>query len=152
MLSTPTWIRPGVKALIVRDGKILVIKERVSREGKLIDIYDFPGGGMEPGEMMEETLRREVREEVCLEVAPERVVGAWEFDILAQDTDEKAGVKIVCIGFQCHLVGPPIIDVTKNPAAEDIFAAEWLTPAAVMALPSMAENPQMVAAVANLII
>jgi 8-oxo-dGTP pyrophosphatase MutT (NUDIX family) len=150
MLSTPTWIRPGVKALIVRDGKVLVIKERVRREGKLINIYDFPGGGMEPGEMMEETLRREVMEEVCLEVEPERIVGAWEFDILAQDTDEKAGVKIVCIGFQCHIIGSPQIDVTKNPAAEDIFATEWLTPAAVMALPSMAKNPQMVAAVANL--
>lgn len=39
--SITPWLRPGVKALIVNNGKILMIKERLE-EGI---IFDFPGGG-----------------------------------------------------------------------------------------------------------
>jgi len=50
-------LRPAAYALIVRDGKLLLVKMR--RTGK----YHLPGGGIHPGERMEETLKRETREE-----------------------------------------------------------------------------------------
>ena len=37
------------------------------------DYYAFPGGGIDPGEKKEETLIREIREELGLEVIPESV-------------------------------------------------------------------------------
>lgn len=48
--------RMAVRGIARRDGKILLVT------GKFGD-YKFPGGGVEPGETLEETLKREVREE-----------------------------------------------------------------------------------------
>ena len=38
-------MRPGVKALIIYNGKFLVIFENVSAYGKNVAIHDFSGGG-----------------------------------------------------------------------------------------------------------
>ena len=116
-------IRPGVKALIVHQGKILLIKERVE-EGV---IYDFPGGGMEYGEDIKETLHREVFEEVGLKIKIEKAVGNWSFVL------QKYQVQIVCLGYQCRLVGEERIDTTHNPADEDIFDFLWLTNQEILA-------------------
>ncbi len=116
-------IRTGVKAFIVHEGKILVLKERVRRHGVETIIHDLPGGGIELGETLHEALIREVQEEVGLQIAIERPVGSWEFLI----DNPEGGVHIVCLGFQCSLVGKPEIDLTRNPAQEDIFETFWAT-------------------------
>lgn len=55
---------PTVGALIVNEeGKILLAKSH-----KWFDKYTLPGGHIEVGETMEEALKREVREEVGLDV------------------------------------------------------------------------------------
>jgi nucleoside triphosphatase len=55
---------PTVGALIVNtEGKILLAKSH-----KWFDKYTLPGGHIEIGETMEEALKREVKEEVGLEV------------------------------------------------------------------------------------
>ncbi len=55
---------PTVGALIVnKDGKILLAKSQ-----KWFDKYTLPGGHIEIGETMEEALKREVKEEVGLDV------------------------------------------------------------------------------------
>ena len=109
-------IRPGIKALIVNDGKLLMIKERVRGEV----IYDFPGGGMDFGETVKETLRREVKEEISLEIEIGQILGVWSFMI------SDASVQILCIGYQCKAKNPNEIDMSHNPAAEDIFDYQWL--------------------------
>jgi len=54
--------RPAVYALIVEGGRVLLLRMRAN--GK----YHLPGGGIEPGEHIEESLVREVREETGLDV------------------------------------------------------------------------------------
>jgi 8-oxo-dGTP pyrophosphatase MutT (NUDIX family) len=51
----------GVKGAIIVDGKMLLLKRENRRGGAF---WDVPGGRMEEGEGIEETLRRELREEV----------------------------------------------------------------------------------------
>lgn len=116
-------IRTGVKAFIVHEGKILVIKERVERNGEKVIIHDLPGGGIELGETLKEALEREMMEEVGLKIEIEHPVGGWDF--MKGNTEE--GVHIVCLGYQCRLVGEPKIDMTNNPANEDIFDALWMS-------------------------
>ena len=56
----------GVKALIVKEGKVLVLKEKDIR-GTGDEIYDLPGGRIEDEESPEETLGREIKEELGVE-------------------------------------------------------------------------------------
>jgi len=59
--------RPSVRGIIIRDGKLAVV------HSKKYDYYSFPGGGIDAGESMEETLIREIREETGLAVLPESI-------------------------------------------------------------------------------
>ena len=54
--------REAVRAVIIRDDKYLLIYSPVNGD------YKFPGGGMEPGESIEDALRREVLEECGFEI------------------------------------------------------------------------------------
>jgi nucleoside triphosphatase len=49
------------------DGRILICKKPIDR-GVFPGQWGLPGGGIEPGERMEEALRREIREELGIEV------------------------------------------------------------------------------------
>ncbi len=63
MLSLPNcFYRVSVKALILDDHKkFLLIKENNS-------LWEFPGGGLDHGEQPHDCLRREIKEEMGLEV------------------------------------------------------------------------------------
>ena len=57
-----------VAAIIMYDNKILCVQRG---ENKLNDIskkYEFPGGKIEPGESKEETIKRDIQEELNLEI------------------------------------------------------------------------------------
>lgn len=55
----------AVKGVIQRDGKILLIQR--AKEDTMGGFYEFPGGGVEEGESITETLKRELFEEVGFE-------------------------------------------------------------------------------------
>ena len=75
--------RRGVVGVVVRDGRMLVIRRSRSVVAPLV--YCFPGGGIEAGESEEEALVREFREEVGVAVRPVRrlwqCVTAWKVDL-----------------------------------------------------------------------
>lgn len=56
--------RQRASAVIIKDDRILLIR-RVKPER---EYFIFPGGGIDEGETPEEALRREVKEELCLDV------------------------------------------------------------------------------------
>lgn len=58
-------IRCAAKALVVKDGRVLLNRCRRS-DGSVY--YDLPGGGQHQYESMEEAVRREVREEAGIEI------------------------------------------------------------------------------------
>ncbi len=64
--------RHGVVAVVVRDGRFLVI----CRSDKVIapGMIGFPGGGIEGKESEDETLVREIREELGVKITPVRRV------------------------------------------------------------------------------
>jgi ADP-ribose pyrophosphatase YjhB (NUDIX family) len=55
-------LRPAAYALIVHEGKLLLLRMR--QTGK----YHLPGGGINIGERMEDTLKREVQEETGIDI------------------------------------------------------------------------------------
>jgi NAD+ diphosphatase len=65
----------AVGGVLVDDDGRLVVLVRGREPGK--GCWDLPGGFVDPGETAEEALRREVREEVGLEVTDLRYLGSW---------------------------------------------------------------------------
>ncbi|MGW2408330.1 NUDIX hydrolase [Streptomyces sp. NPDC001739] len=65
--------RPGIAAaIIVQEGRVLMVRRRVS-EGKLS--WQFPAGEVEPGETREDAAVRETKEETGLNVSAVKLLG-----------------------------------------------------------------------------
>ncbi len=56
--------RVTIKGLVVKDSKILLVKESSKLSGK----WELPGGGLDFGEDIHQALRREVEEEMGLKI------------------------------------------------------------------------------------
>lgn len=82
---TPTRLRPSAKAVIVRDGRLLVTRNS-SPGDPAGEWHILPGGGQRPGETLADTLRREVLEETGLTVEPVRMLWVREL-IVEADSD-----------------------------------------------------------------
>ena len=53
---------------VVRNGACEVLIDQRLNEGLLGGLWEFPGGKQEPGELIVETIRRELEEELAIEV------------------------------------------------------------------------------------
>src|SRR5439155_6843893 len=70
-LRRPTLL--GVRALIVRDGAVLLVRHRSGRQP-----WALPGGGVERSERLAEAARREAREETGAAVRVEGLLGVYD--------------------------------------------------------------------------
>ena len=79
----------AAKAIIQKNEKFLILKR--SEEEK--NLWEIPGGRMEYGETLENTLLREVKEETNLEIIPGEIITSWD---LIEDHRQISGVIYHC--------------------------------------------------------
>lgn len=64
----------GAFGVVRREGRILMVQNERVVHGSRVETWDLPGGQVEPGELLDEALRRELHEETGI-----RVVGSAPF-------------------------------------------------------------------------
>jgi NADH pyrophosphatase NudC (nudix superfamily) len=108
----------AVAGVVVDEQGRMVVLVRGKEPGK--GKWDLPGGFADPGETVEEALRREVREEIGLEVTAMRYLGSWP------NVYEYMGVRYrtLDMGFLCEAA-----DVSRaRPMEADIAEVLFLRP------------------------
>lgn len=65
MQTTPLEV---VAAIILRQGRILCMQRKPHRYTYISEKYEFPGGKVEEDETLEQALRREIREELDMDI------------------------------------------------------------------------------------
>ncbi len=81
-------------------------------------LWSLPGGVLEAGERLEDGIRREVREETGLEVAPVCVFEV--FERIIRDKQDRLEYHYVLIDYLCRVTGGELR------SAADASAAEWV--------------------------
>ena len=77
-------------------------------------MFEFIGGHLDPGETLEEGLKREIREEISCEIVIEELFDAFTY--------ESEGMLKVELSYLCHLVAGEVPKL--NP--EDHSESQWI--------------------------
>lgn len=112
------WVAVG--AVIRHDNEILLVKHVPEKQGFWSGEWICPGGGLEPGETLEEGAKREVREETDIEVELGEQIPAFS-RILHEEDGYEDGLHVLYIDFHAS----PANDGFEVEAGSDAFVAKW---------------------------
>jgi ADP-ribose pyrophosphatase YjhB (NUDIX family) len=114
-------IVPAASAVVVDQHGRVLLHRRTDNE-----LWSIPGGGMEIGETIAETVVREVEEETGLKVKPERLVGIYTNPrhVTAYDDGEVRQQFSIC--FACHIVGGQLLDRADESLEVGFFSPEQI--------------------------
>jgi 8-oxo-dGTP diphosphatase len=103
-------------ALIGEDGRVLL--QRRAPDRAMAGLWEFPGGKVEPDELPEAALIRELREELGIEVAPDALTPA------CFASAPVASVHMILLLYLCR-------EWSGTPRPLDASALKWLAPSAM---------------------
>lgn len=106
-----------VAAVIIQDGRVFCAKRPMDKI--LGGLWEFPGGKVEPGELLEEALIREIEEELGIMISVEKS--------LLTLVHEYPSHSVTLHSYLCHWVGG---DLNLHVHTD----ARWVTPAELVEL------------------
>ncbi len=116
-------VRPSARAVLVDEDRVLLNHLRHERVG---DFYEFPGGGIRPGEGLREAVKRETREETGYAVDVHELL--WVRDYIAANHAfadlNPPGFHAVDLLFRCTLAGPAVAE--PHEADNYQVGVEWV--------------------------
>lgn len=113
--SSPLLL-PGVTAFIQDEDRFLVVRQRDSGRWSLV------GGGVEPGEEPETALRREVREELGVDIEVLGIVGAYGGADLEVTYPNGDRVAYVTVAYRCSLASDALVL-----EEDEVLETRWVT-------------------------
>ena len=108
----------GVGAVIVQDGQVLIVKRKYD---PLAGQWSLPGGGVELGETLEDSIVREMLEETGLDIEVGPVIEV--FDRITRDDVGEVQYHFVLVDYLCWPVGGELR------ASSDVADARFVDPA-----------------------
>ena len=99
----------GIKALIIKDKKILLLssrKEELSSTMRKQIFWDLPGGKMEAGEQVEETLKREVSEELGVSKHDLKIIKLFDASVSNFEISHGQRIPLILVTYICKLKKP----------------------------------------------
>jgi 8-oxo-dGTP diphosphatase len=117
-MAEPIMIGAGA---VIEDeaGRILLVKHRPERGGYWQGKWICPGGKLEPGETIQEAIKREVKEETQLDIS--LVAPLHPFDRIVRSEDGTVTLHVIYIDYLARVTGG-----TVRPDS-DIGEARWVT-------------------------
>ena len=123
--------RTIVSALIFsKDGKLLMGKKNPVKGGVYPDCWHLPGGGIDEGETLEQALKREIKEEVGLDISsynpvliPEKGTGVAEKTL---DTGEKVLCRMEFNIFRVDISDKLAGEIELHPS-DDLVEIRWFS-------------------------
>ena len=132
--TAPPFQVIGVGLVFDRSGRVLI--DQRLEQGLLGGMWEFPGGKQEPGEAIADTIARELREELAIEVAVEEEL------IRLDHTYSHKRLRFI-VHLCRHLAGEP------QPLASQ--QVRWVEPGDLGAFPFPDANARIIAALLDLI-
>jgi ADP-ribose pyrophosphatase YjhB (NUDIX family) len=115
---------PGASAVVLDGAGRIVLHRRTDNE-----LWSIPGGGMEVGERIADTVVGEVREETGLEVEPEAIVGTYSNPQHVVEYGDGEVRQQFSVCFACRLVGGELA------TSDESLEVGFFTPAETEAMP-----------------
>lgn len=113
----------GAFAVVERDGLLLMVQNERHIGGRTVRTWDLPGGQVEPGELLQEALTRELHEETGLLLAtPPEFLFVQEGERVI---DARRSYAWRSFFFACDAVGEPR-------AGAEVLAVKWFERAALL--------------------
>ncbi|MDR2625164.1 MAG: NUDIX hydrolase [Zoogloeaceae bacterium] len=118
-----------VAALVLRDGKFLLVEEETEEGIRL----NQPAGHLEYGETLVEAVIRECREETGYDFCPQSLVGIY------RRPKDQGTLTYLRFAFAGEVVGHD----PERPLDTGILGARWMTPEALRAAPERWRSPMV---------
>lgn len=124
-------------AFIIKNGKLLMSKRNDPHRPEYHEHWEFPGGGVEYGETMEENIIREVKEEVGLNIGVVKLL--QHVQVERQSFPNGFSYQVYLVPYVCRITdnGEPSL------SDEETLEVRWFDLDEVLKFPLVGENARM---------
>lgn len=130
--------RIGVRGIAYKDGKLLSVLHK-DHDGNPVDWWAIPGGGLDPGESIEQCVAREMIEETGIEPKIGRLLFVQQFPFTRHTGEVREQME-----FFFHLENPEAyeaIDLTTTThGAQELAEISWIDPKSSNVLPEFLQT------------
>jgi XTP/dITP diphosphohydrolase len=131
--NTKQFVAP--LGIIIKDGNILINKRNDPHNPEFHGKWEFPGGGIEFGETIEENLKREVKEETGYDVMPVQRINYVGLD---QREGKYSKYQVFLLPHICKIIGgKAFLNETE------VLDSKWVTPSEIFDFKLVGDNRQL---------
>lgn len=141
--STAPRMFVAVVAVIERDGKILINRRNDPANRRAHRKWEFPGGGVEEGEDIEQCLIRETKEESGFDIRVRQMIPYVHFGAYRG----RSGYgQLYILPYLCEMIGG-----NSNPNHDEVLESRWVTPREALHYTLLRGNDRIIREAAKLL-